>query len=201
MIAVNAFIAKTIKWFLIVFGVATSMTLPYAIDINLLTPMLGGLVDYTPSSVPALRHWGIMIFGIGVLMVVAAFRPWLRFETMVFSTIEKSFMVYLFLTNLGQSWAIGYIIPFLVDSTIVAYSIVYFISDQGRPQRWIAGKPEHECRMKRTRAFAIDWRRSLPLEVLSLTRCRGEPKMNRTSSLAMASAADAALGFGRASNR
>jgi hypothetical protein len=55
----------------------------------------------------------------------------------VFSTIEKSFMVYLFLTNLGQSWAIGYLIPFLVDSTIVAYSIVYFISDQGRPQRWI----------------------------------------------------------------
>ena len=40
MIAVNASIAKTIKWFLIVFGVATSMTLPYAIDINLLTPML-----------------------------------------------------------------------------------------------------------------------------------------------------------------
>jgi hypothetical protein len=137
MIAVNAFIAKTIKWFLIVFGVATSMTLPYAIDINLLTPMLGGLVDYTPSSVPALRHWGLMIFGIGVLMVVAAFRPWLRFETMVFSTIEKSFMVYLFLTNLRQSWAIGYIIPFLVDSTIVAYSIAYFISDRGRPRRWI----------------------------------------------------------------
>ena len=70
-------------------------------------------------------------------MVVAAFRPWLRFETMVFSTIEKSFMVYLFLTNLGQSWAIGYIIPFLVDSTIVAYSIAYFISDRGRPRRWI----------------------------------------------------------------
>jgi hypothetical protein len=136
MIAVNAFIAKSIKWFLIVFGAATCMTLPYAIDINLLTPMLGGLVDYTPSSVPALRHWGIMIFGIGVLMAVAAFRPWLRFETMVFSTIEKSFMVYLFLTNLGQSWAIGYIIPFLVDSTIVAYSLVYFMSDQGRPQGW-----------------------------------------------------------------
>jgi hypothetical protein len=137
MIALNVFIAKTIKWFLIVFGVATSMTLPFAIDINLITPMLGGLVDYTASSVPALRHWGIMIFGIGVLMVVAAFRPWLRFETMVFSTIEKSFMVYLFLTNLGQSWAMGYLFPFLVDSTIVAYSIVYFISNQGRPQRWI----------------------------------------------------------------
>ena len=137
MIALNAFIAKTIKWFLIVFGVATGATLPFAIDSNLITPMLGGLVDYTPSSVPALRHWGFMVFGIGALMVVAAFRPWLRFETMVFSTIEKSFMVYLFLSNLGQSWAMGYLLAFLVDSTIVAYSIAYFISDQGRPQRWI----------------------------------------------------------------
>jgi hypothetical protein len=90
-----------------------------------------------------------MIFGIGVLMVVAAFRPWLRFETMVFSTIEKSFMVYLFLTNLRQPWAIGYIIPFLVDSTIVAYSIAYFISGQGRPQRWILASKSTTV-MKRT---------------------------------------------------
>jgi hypothetical protein len=136
MQASNTFIAKTIKWFLIIFGLATCAPLLYAIDSNLITPVLGGLVDYTPSSVPALRHWGIMVFGIGVLMVVAAFRPWLRFETMVFSTIEKAFMVYLFLSNLGQSWTMGYIGAFVIDSTIVAYSIVYFISDQGRPQRW-----------------------------------------------------------------
>jgi hypothetical protein len=100
--------------------------------------MLGGLVDYTPASVPALRHWGIMVFGIGILMVAAAFRPWLRFETMVFSTVEKGFMVYLFLSNLGQPWAMGYVFAFVVDSTIVAYSIVYFISDEGRPEKWIA---------------------------------------------------------------
>jgi hypothetical protein len=77
-----------------------------------------------------------MVFGIGVLMVIAAFRPWLRFETMLFSTVEKSFMVYLFLSNLGQPWVMGYIAVFLLDSTIVAYSILYFISDQGRPRRW-----------------------------------------------------------------
>ena len=138
MSAVNVFIVRTIKWFLIVFGLATCGTLPFAIDINRLTPIFGGLVDYTPSSVPALRHWGIMIFGIGVLMVVAAFRPWLRFETMLFSTIEKAFMVYLFLSNLGQPWVMGYVGAFLLDSTIVAYSIVYLITDQGRPMRWVA---------------------------------------------------------------
>ena len=138
MKALNAFISNTIRWFLVVFGVATSMTLPFAIDVDLFTPMFGGLVDYTPSSVPALRHWGIMVFGIGVLMVIAAFRPWLRFETMLFSTVEKAFLVYLFVSNLGQSWAMGYLPAFLVDSTIVAYSILYFISNQGRPEAWIA---------------------------------------------------------------
>jgi hypothetical protein len=138
MNSVNAFIGRTIKWFLIVFGLITSSTLPFAIDVHLITPMLGGLVDYTPASVPALRHWGIMVFGIGILMVAAAFRPWLRFETMVFSTVEKAFMVYLFLSNLGQPWAMGYLFAFIVDSTIVAYSIVYFISDEGRPKKWIA---------------------------------------------------------------
>jgi len=142
MDALNGFVAKTIKWFLIAFGVVTSMTLPFAVDSDLITPMLGGLVDYTPASVPALRHWGIMVCGIGVLMVVAAFRPWLRFETMLFSTVEKAFMVYLFLGNLGQPWAMGYGFAFLIDSTIVAYSILYFISDRGRPERWVVASAD-----------------------------------------------------------
>ena len=141
MRAMNVFITRTIKWFLIVFGLATCGTLPFAIDINFITPIFRGLVDYTPSSVPALRHWGIMVFGIGVLMMAAAFRPWLRFDTMVFSAVEKAFMVYLFLSNLSQPWAMGYILGFVVDSTIVIYSILYFISDQGRPGRWITSGP------------------------------------------------------------
>jgi hypothetical protein len=135
--ALNAFIAKTIKWFLVIAGLATCATLPFAVDINLFTPMLGGLVDYTASSVPALRHWGIMIFALGVLMVVAAFRPWLRFETMLFCTAEKCFIAYLFLSNLGQPWVMGYFGAFVVDSTIAAYGIFYFLSDQGRPTRWV----------------------------------------------------------------
>jgi len=137
--AVNAFVAKTIKWFLIVAGLATCLTLPFALDINLFTPMLGGLVDYTPSSVPALRHWRIMIFALGALMIAAAFRPWLRFETILFATVEKAFIAYLFLSNLGQPWVMGYFGAFVVDSAIAAYGILYFLSDQGRPQRWAVG--------------------------------------------------------------
>ena len=139
MYAVNAFVAKTIKWFLIVAGLATCLTLPFALDINFFTPMLGGLVDYTPSSVPALRHWRIMIFALGALMIAAAFRPWLRFETILFATVEKAFIAYLFLSNLGQPWVMGYFGAFVVDSAIAAYGILYFLSDQGRPQRWALG--------------------------------------------------------------
>jgi len=103
--AVNAFVAKTIKWFLVVAGLA----------------------------------WGIMIFALGALMIAAAFRPWLRFETILFATVEKAFIAYLFLSNLGQPWVMGYFGAFVVDSAIAAYGILYFLSDQGRPQRWAVG--------------------------------------------------------------
>ncbi len=106
MAVLNAFIARTIAWYLVIAGAITATSILFAIDIRLFTPIFGGVVDYTPASVPALRHWGFMIFGIGVLMIAAAFRPWLRFETMLFCTLEKCFIVYLFLAQsrraLGQ---------------------------------------------------------------------------------------------------
>jgi hypothetical protein len=136
MFAIDSFIARTIRWFLIVSGLITCATLPFAIDIDFMAPMLGGLVDYTPSSVPALRHWGMTIFGIGALMVAAGFRPWLRFETMLLAATEKAFLVYLFLSNLGQPWVMGYLVLVMVDALIVAYIVVYFISEQGRPYSW-----------------------------------------------------------------
>jgi hypothetical protein len=137
MAVLNAFIARTIAWYLVIAGAITATSILFAIDIRLFTPIFGGVVDYTPASVPALRHWGFMIFGIGVLMIAAAFRPWLRFETMLFCTLEKCFIVYLFLANLGEPWGKGYLGAAVVDGTIAAYGILYFISDQGRPARWI----------------------------------------------------------------
>src|SRR6266581_8495173 len=107
---VNRFITRTVMPCLFIFGLLTCAILPVAVDIRFLTSILGGVVDYTPSSVPALRHWGFMVFGIGVLMVVASFRPWLRFETMLFCTAEKVFITYLFFSNLGQPGINGYLL-------------------------------------------------------------------------------------------
>jgi hypothetical protein len=132
----DAFIGRTLKPFLVVFGLLTGVTVAFALDIDLFRPMFRDLVDYTPASVPALRHWGIMVFGIGMLMVAAAFRPWLRFETLVFAALEKAFLLYLFVGDLGEPWAMGYIGPVAIDSIIVLYAILYFLSRHGRPQRW-----------------------------------------------------------------
>ncbi|MBV9970031.1 MAG: hypothetical protein JO228_08605 [Xanthobacteraceae bacterium] len=137
MAALNTFISRTIAWYLVIAGAITAISVLFAIDIGLFTPMFGDLVDYTPASVPALRHWGFMIFGIGVLMIAAAFRPWLRFETMLFCTLEKGFIVYLFLSNLGEPWIRGYLGAAIVDGTIATYGVLFFLSDQGRPAHWI----------------------------------------------------------------
>jgi hypothetical protein len=133
----DAFIGRTLKPFLVIFGLLTGVTVVFALDIDLFRPMFRDLVDYTPASVPALRHWGIMVFGIGMLMVAAAFRPWLRFETVLFAGLEKAFLLYLFVRDLGEPWAMGCVGPVAVDSIIVVYSILYFLSRHGRPQRWI----------------------------------------------------------------
>jgi len=71
-----------------------------------------------------------------MLMVAAAFRPWLRFETLVFAALEKGFLLYLFVRDLGEPWAVGYAGPVAVDTIIVVYSALYFLSRHGRPQRW-----------------------------------------------------------------
>ena len=76
------------------------------------------------------------MFGIGALMVAAAFRPWLRFEALMFSTVEKAFMVYLFLSNMRALWGAAYTSLFITDLIITSYGILYFISAQGRPERW-----------------------------------------------------------------
>jgi len=147
MTAIDRFIGTTIRGFLIVFGLATCLPILIAANLPFANDQLfSGLLDPSPASAPGLRHWGMMVFGIGVLMIVSAFRPWLRFETMVFSAVEKAFMVYLVLSSLGQPWAKAYFVGASIDFTIVVYSVVYFFSSHGRPRNWIVtpevAKPE-----------------------------------------------------------
>lgn len=133
----NTLIGKTLTAFLVIFGLATCGAVIFAIDAEWgRTVAFKGLVTIDPTAVPAIRHWGMMVFGIGVLMIAAAFLPWLRFSTMLYSMIEKAFMVYLYVSNVSHDWSAAYLAGSVIDATIVIYSILYFISSHGRPQRW-----------------------------------------------------------------
>ena len=73
-----------------------------------------------------LQHWGIMVGLIGVFMVFAAFKVEWRNPILIYSAIEKTFMVYLVVLNGHQSYSQGFKMPGVMDAAVVVYTIVYF---------------------------------------------------------------------------
>jgi hypothetical protein len=75
-----------------------------------------------------LRHWGIMVGLMGVFMIVAAFKVQWRLPILVYSAIEKTFMVYVVLVNFDRSYSQGFWVPAAMDATVVLYTIAYFVT-------------------------------------------------------------------------
>jgi hypothetical protein len=78
--------------------------------------------DYTI----VLQHWGIMLGLVGAFMIVAAFRPDWRTPILLFTLLEKAFIVYLVLVNASQPYAQGLKIGAAMDATVVLYTLAYF---------------------------------------------------------------------------
>jgi len=82
-------IAAHIEPILIVTGTVTAFTL-----IQLIAPLriLRTIFGETPTDAISLglaRHWGLVIFCVGVLLIYAAFHPAVRDPAMVFAATEK----------------------------------------------------------------------------------------------------------------
>ncbi|MFO0806506.1 MAG: hypothetical protein U0791_25655, partial [Gemmataceae bacterium] len=80
------------------------------------------LQDYTII----IQHWGIMVGLMGLFMMAAALVSRWRPPILLFSLVEKAFMVWLVLSNVNQSFVVGFWGPLVVDATVVAYTIGYF---------------------------------------------------------------------------
>lgn len=78
--------------------------------------------DYTIN----LQHWGIMVGLMGVFMIVAAFKVEWRNPILIYSALEKTFLVYLVVANGNHPYAKGLKVPGTMDATVVLYTIVYF---------------------------------------------------------------------------
>ena len=67
-----------------------------------------------------------MVGLMGVFMIAAALRPEWRTPILIYSAVEKSFMVYLVIANISRPYSEAFWVAATVDGTIVLYTIAYF---------------------------------------------------------------------------
>jgi hypothetical protein len=123
----NKFIAATVKPVLIIGGGITALA-----GLNAFLPRFAveniQNMEFIPEYTIFVQHWGIMICLIGVFMVAAAFRESWRTPILLYALIEKAFMVFLVVSNLGQPFAGGFYAPAVMDAFITVWLVMYFAS-------------------------------------------------------------------------
>ncbi len=120
---------RFLKPFLIIGGLITMYAGIYAINPADALQEMNNL-SYDPSYVFLIRHWGIMVGLMGFFIVMAAFVERWREPIILYSFLEKLFMVYLFSSNYFNpetAYLNQYFIPFAVtDITICLYTLGYW---------------------------------------------------------------------------
>ena len=121
------FIDMTIKPVLIIGGLGTA-----AAGVDAFFPRFAvekvQKLDFVPEYTIFVQHWGVMVCLIGVFMVAAAFKESWRVPILLYGMLEKAFMVFLVVSNLGQAFAGGFLVPAVMDAAITIWSILYFLS-------------------------------------------------------------------------
>ena len=119
------FFSLTFKPFFVLTGIGTALA---ALDAfwPKWTATTVQLIPFIQDYTIILQHWGIMVGLMGVFMVVAAYRAEWRNPILIYSAIEKTFLVYLVLTNTSRPYAKGFWFGALMDATVVLYTIAYF---------------------------------------------------------------------------
>ncbi len=121
------FFDRTVRPFFLFTGSGTALIGLYAVLPSWAMPNVARL-PYLQDYTIIIQHWGIMVGIKGLFMIGAALIPQWRVPIFIYSALEKSFMVWLVLSNAHQSFVSGFWIPFAVDSTVVVYTIGYFLT-------------------------------------------------------------------------
>ena len=120
-------IDKTTKPVLVVGGAATALA---GLDAFLPRFAVENVqrLEWVPEYTVFVQHWGIMVCLMGVFMIAAAFKESWRTPILLYSMLEKAFMVFLVTSNAGASFAAGFYAPAVMDAVITVWSIAYFVS-------------------------------------------------------------------------
>jgi hypothetical protein len=119
------FFDLTFKPFFIITGIGTALASLYAFWPRWAAET-AGKIPFVPDYTIITQHWGIMVGLMGACMVVAAFKVEWRKPILIYSLLEKAFMVYLVLVNANHSYSQGFKAGAAMDATVVLYTIAYF---------------------------------------------------------------------------
>ena len=119
------FFDLTFRPFFVLTGIGTAGAFIYAFWPEWALPQIAKFA-YREEYTIFVRHWGITVGLMGVFMVVAAFRETWRNPILIYSGVEKAFIVYLVLANLSQPYSQGFWAAAAMDAVVVLYTIGYF---------------------------------------------------------------------------
>jgi uncharacterized membrane protein YozB (DUF420 family) len=119
------FVDKTVKPFLVIAGLCTAIAgvstfLPQFAVENLLK------LPFAENYTIIVQHWGMMILLVGIFMIISAFKIAWRIPVLLYSAIEKAFMVFLYIFNASRPFSAGFQGAAIMDGVIVIYLLLYF---------------------------------------------------------------------------
>ena len=119
------FIDRTFKPFFIITGLGTALAGLDAFAPRFAVETVQKL-EFVEEYTIFVQHWGIMVGLMGVFMIVAAFKEAWRTPILVYSAIEKAFMVFLAVSNARERYSAGFYAPATMDAIVVLYTLLYF---------------------------------------------------------------------------
>jgi len=74
----------------------------------------------------------MMVLLMGIFMIISAFKVSWRLPILIYSAIEKTFMVFLYLFNISRPFSAGFAGAAVMDAIIVIYLLIYFWTVRGK---------------------------------------------------------------------
>jgi hypothetical protein len=104
---IKHFFSRTVRPFFLFTGAGTALVGLYAILPSWAMPNVAKL-PYLQDYTIIIQHWGIMVGLMGIAMMCAALVPQWRVPILLYGALEKSFMVWLVLSNAQSSFVNGF---------------------------------------------------------------------------------------------
>ncbi len=121
----SRFVEVTFKPVLVIGGLGTALAALNAFWPKYTVENVQNL-EFVEKDTIFVQHWGMMVFLMGIFMIAAAFKESWRMAILLYSTIEKAFMVFLVLSNSDKPFSKGFRPPAIMDTIIVLYTLLYF---------------------------------------------------------------------------